>query len=547
MFIFLASPTTDSTPQNKPDRPPPSGSKMLITNNKTSATFGSKDSLNDTGIITTGNVAAYRKSLENKVLDISGGSNVPVEKGIRKSFDAKNDFRKSLENLDEKSRITAIPPPVLSKKPSVPIKKSPTVSSVAGNIFSGLKQKVVSKNDHRTSSTNDSLDGIGSSRLPGSQVADNNERGIVGERIRRESSEDFDQVERAGSILPDMRAGRVKAPKRRPPTNSMANTSGGSGDSDHLTYQNGNGGDVDAEARNESSLDEDGGAKPKPRNWEKHKVPWMDELKASQAKKTSPNVDPRSPESQKQSATTIVEHETSEKFDMSKSFSSSYVSSSHHKKAAEISNFEIRSNSVDVKGVAQTTSSVGGFEVIHRKETNHGIDNGMARSMSAITTSKNSFSSSNSSSSTESSSTSTTNSPAVTITEESLKVRPTSVNLRNRSISPIGRSAIKSMHASSPPIITESSTKLGLLHHHNNDLPPPVPTTVLPSSPSTVTSENVCSRVQELELKVAKLEKLVQVQNHTIEDLLRSVKDESDKVKTLKGELDKYAQCVTQV
>lgn len=524
---------------------------MLITNNKTSATFGSKDSLNDTGIITTGNVAAYRKSLENKVLDISGGSNVPVEKGIRKSFDAKNDFRKSLENLDEKSRISAIPPPVLSKKPSVPVKKSPTVSSVAGNIFSGLKQKVVSKNDHRTSSTNDSLDGIGNSKLIGSQVADNNERGIVGERIRRESSEDFDQVERAGSILPDMRAGRVKAPKRRPPTNSMANTSGGSGDSDHLTYQNGNGGDVDADARNESSLDEDGGAKPKPRNWEKHKVPWMDELKASQAKKTSPNVDARSPESHKQNATTIIEHESSEKFDMSKSFSSSYVSSSHHKKAAEISNFEIRSNSVDVKGVAQTTSSVGGFEALHRKETNHSIDNGMARSMSAITTSKNSFTSSNSSSSTESSTTavsSTTNTTAATTTEESLKVRPTSVNLRNRSISPIGRSAIKSMHASSPPIITESSAKLGLLHHHNNnDLPPPVPSTVLPSSPSTVTSENVCSRVQELELKVAKLEKLVQVQNHTIEDLLRSVKDESDKVKTLKGELDKYAQCVTQV
>lgn len=527
---------------------------MLITNNKTSATFGSKDSLNDTGIITTGNVAAYRKSLENKVLDISGGSSVPVEKGIRKSFDAKNDFRKSLENLDEKSKIAAIPPPVLSKKPSVPIKKSPTVSSVAGNIFSGLKQKVVSKNDHRTSSTNDSLDGMGSSKLIGSQIADNNEKGIVGERIKRESSEDFDQVERAGSILPDMRAGRVKAPKRRPPTSSTANTSGGSGDSDHLTYQNGSSGDVDADARNESSMDEDGGAKPKPRNWEKHKVPWMDELKASQAKKTSPSVDARSPESQKHSAatTTIVEHDTSEKFDMSKSFSSSYVSSSHHKKAAEISNFEIRSNSVDVKGVAQTTSSVGGFEALHRKETNHSIDNGMARSMSAITTSKNSFSSSNSSSSTESSSTavsSTANVIAATTNEESLKVRPTSVNLRNRSISPIGRSAIKSMHASSPPIITESSAKLGLIHHHhnNNDLPPPVPSTVLPSSISTVTSENVFSRVQELELKVAKLEKLVQVQNHTIEDLLRSVKDESDKVKTLKGELDKYAQCVTQV
>lgn len=64
---------------------------------------------------------------------------------------------------------------------------------------------------------------------------------------------------------------------------------------------------------------------------------------------------------------------------------------------------------------------------------------------------------------------------------------------------------------------------------------------------TTVTADNVCSRVVELELRVSQLEKLAQRQNHTIEQLLKSLKDESDKVKTLKHELDKYAQCVTQV
>lgn len=64
---------------------------------------------------------------------------------------------------------------------------------------------------------------------------------------------------------------------------------------------------------------------------------------------------------------------------------------------------------------------------------------------------------------------------------------------------------------------------------------------------SIVTADNVCSRVVELELRVSQLEKLAQRQNHTIEQLLKSLKDESDKVKILKHELDKYAQCVTQV
>lgn len=64
---------------------------------------------------------------------------------------------------------------------------------------------------------------------------------------------------------------------------------------------------------------------------------------------------------------------------------------------------------------------------------------------------------------------------------------------------------------------------------------------------TTVTVDNVCSRVVELELRVSQLEKLAQRQNHTIEQLLKSLKDESDKVKTLKVELDKYASCVTQV
>lgn len=55
---------------------------------------------------------------------------------------------------------------------------------------------------------------------------------VLGERIRRvgsavragdqqQSAADFDQVERGQQILADMRAGRAKAPKRRPPTSAI--------------------------------------------------------------------------------------------------------------------------------------------------------------------------------------------------------------------------------------------------------------------------------------------------------------------------------------
>ena len=57
----------------------------------------------------------------------------------------------------------------------------------------------------------------------------------------------------------------------------------------------------------------------------------------------------------------------------------------------------------------------------------------------------------------------------------------------------------------------------------------------------------MCNRVQDLETKVNKLEKLLSTQNQLIEDLTKSLKDESDKVRTLQKELEKYAQCVTQV
>lgn len=495
---------------------------MLISNNtvtsngKTSRkeSFGSKDSLNDSGII-TGNVAAFRKSLENKTLETT---TAPPDWVVRKSIDGKStsEIRKSLENLDERK---STPPPVLTKKPVVPMKKSPTVGSVAGNIFSGLKQKVKSVEQKMTH--HDSLDGVGASKM-GSQVADNQEKGIIGERLKKDKDDsEFDQVERS-SILQDMRAGRAKAPKRRLPT-SNTNSIGES-----LTYENGDSATPSVTSQ-DSKSDEDV-AKPKQREWEKHKAPWMEELKASQAKKTSPGMEPRSPDAHSKSQ----DHDNDNKFEMSKSISNSFVSSSH-KKLPETNNFEIRSNSVDVK----TSNAFDAFQNNNGNPSNNLMkkdnENVMAKSMTSMATKI---------------SISETSATTVNVDENSnnniSKIRPTSVTLRNRSISPIGRIPIKSEHGIGNNITTSTATittsKTSSLNH---DMPPSgVSTTVLSAA---ISSDNVCSRVVELELRVQTLEKLVQKQNATIEELLKSIKDESDKVKILKHELEKYAQCVTQV
>ncbi|XP_059620996.1 SH3 domain-containing kinase-binding protein 1 [Phlebotomus argentipes] len=466
-FVFVLPPEASPSKESgiKPDRPPPA-SKMIIqktTNNSNSInssrkdSFGSKDSLNESGIV-TGSVAAHRKSLESKSVD-------PIaEKPPRKSFDTKSsvDMRKSMENLDEKK---ATPPPVLSKKPSVPIKKSPTIGSVTTNIF-GLNKKV--KPAENKTSNLDNPDGGASSKMGSPQVADNNEKGVVGERITRSFGEsDFDQVERSSGVLKDMRANRAKLPKgRRPPTSAL-NSSGES------SMLNGSSGSIEEHNNSkDTSQSEDELVKPKAREWEKNKAPWMAELKANQAKKTSPSFD-----STKSPAEVTSGGENTERMDMSKSFSSSFMASSQ-KRTSE--SFEVRSNSVDVKSTS--------FEV--KKE------DVMTKSVSAVSTKI-----------------------AVPDNEEPVsKPRPASVavSLRNRSSSPM-----RQLSAGRPPSM---GTEVVAENAHQSE-----------------------SKVGELEQRVAKLERIVQSQGITIEDLVRRLRDESDKVKTLKAELEKYAQCVTQV
>lgn len=491
---ILATPTKE-----RPERPP-IGTKTIITTNSTSTTikspnpttnsyrkdsFGSKDSLNDSSNMINsergslfGNVAAHRRSLETKSLEVT------AEKPPRKSLiitDANKtpgDIRKSLENLDEKKTT---PPPVLTKKPTVPIKKSPSVSTVAGSIFSGLKSKVKGV-ESKLHSSNDKIDGIGSSKLTGaSQVADSNEKGVIGERIRKDDN-DFDHVERGGSVLQDVRQNRAKAPKRRPPTSAGTVI----GDSNNNVSMNGshleaNNSDPEPASPVPAERQDDELAKPKAREWEKHRAPWMAELKANQAKKTSPIIEPRSsPDDEKQ--------------DMSKSFSSSFAQKKQE-------TFEVRAASMEVKS--------GNFEVFKKPEKEAATTISTSIDANAKSTTKISISENSSSVMTSK-------------VEESTTVRPTSVSLRNRSISPISRTSL-------------------------NHLPKPSPASGAVTATHLSGAGDSGSRVNELEQRVNKLESLVTSQNATIDELKKMLKDESEKVRALKSDLEKYAQCFTQV
>ncbi|XP_026832966.1 serine-rich adhesin for platelets isoform X3 [Drosophila erecta] len=476
--------------------------------------FGSRDSLNDilseTGLA-TGNVAAQRKSLENKNLDLTKppGVGASVAIGQQRSSTSSattssaptiatgltsSSVSKSMENmLDEK--VKSPPPPVLSKKPSVPLKKTPTGGvPVAGNLLGGKKKNPEGK--LTTAVSHDLADGLAASKML-SGANQLSESGAAGNVVMRRAATiavedtDFDRVERS-SILTDMRQGRVKAPKRRPPSAAI-NVLGES--NNNSVYVNGSGMSGSGGAGSASELSEDGGAggktsddnstgeepqlaKPKPREWEKKKAPWMEELKASQVtrKKTSPSVEPRG---------ASVAERTSKLFAAEQAVSSNSSSTTTKVQSSAVTSSMFVENSTTSSSVITSSSHT---------TTNDAI---MSRSLSAAKV------------------------QTASSDEETRATRPNSLAIRNqRSVSPL----VKSSNASSSQSQEEKPSNQ--LNNHQ---------------------DTGSSRVTQLEQRVDKLEGLVLNQQRTIEELVNALKSEAERVKILRSELDKYAQCVTQV
>lgn len=423
------------------------------------------------------------------------------------------------------------------------------------------------------------------------QVADNVDKHVQGERISMHA--DFDHVkERSTGVLKDMRANRAKLPKgRRPPSGAVGNSS--SVDLPGLMRNGAGGGSTGSMDEGMSQSQYSGGhassqsedellqVKPKPREWEKNRAPWMAELKASQMKKTSPsslesgsNLG-RSPDAKRdveehhqqssaamfasmtssvsnENTTTTAMAASGEKFDMSKSFSSSYglmtSNQSHHqqqvtttgvtgtgsnnsnnitnniKKEESVSS---RSQSVDVQN---RNSLAGGGDAMRSKsmimpiigaQRQQSEEAGSMTSTAVITSSQSSGQQQSSASS-----------------------RPTSVNLRNQSVSPIGgiRTSNSSLNVNKAKVSAIGSD-LNNAPMENNNV-----TVGGQQQQQSSTIANGKATLHETDAqRITQLEGRVQSLEGTVQNLMRLLKDESDKVKTLKTELEKYAQCVTQV
>lgn len=399
--------------------------------------------------------------------------------------------------------------------------------------------------------SHDVSDGLAGSKLVGGQLP---ESGASGNVVMRRAATiavedtDFDTVER-GSILQDMRAGRVKAPKRRPPSaainvlgesnnNSVyVNGSGMASSASELSEDGGVGGKQATGSSDDNSMGEEPQlAKPKPREWEKKKAPWMEELKASQVtrKKSSPNVEPRG-------GPVSVAERTSKLFATDQATvvtSSSNTSTSSNTTASKVQSSAVTSSSIMQQSmiVESSTSSSSSSQkmesattnIINSSSSNNSHDAIMSKSMSAAKT------------------TATTSiAPAAAVAaapiaaptamssdEESRATRPKSLAIRNRSVSPL----VKTSNNASSTQQAERSNNVSM-----NDSPA---TSLLNNHQSNL---DALPRVQELECRLDKLETTVLTQQRTIEELIRTLREETERVRVLRGELDKYAQCVTQV
>lgn len=294
----------------------------------------------------------------------------------------------------------------------------------------------------------------------------------------------------------------------------------------------------------------------------------MDELRASQAKKISPNaIDFAATRSLDHDTAhvTVTERSaathqhTASSFDMSKSFSQRLSTEYNHldelpppapNSVAENLLVNQSSNSSGIVNVSTSSSihtsaslmarSMSGLSIGSKLPFGAGtaINNTSISSSAAASTTTTSTATAISSTLVSTASTSSAEQPTAASADSAghaRKPRPTSVSLRNRSSSPIGRQ-LAALHISgSPPVAGKDAT------------PPPPATAKEAGAGVPVTTDNVCPRVAELEQRVARLERVVQQQHAVIEEAQRTARDEAERVRALRAELDKYAQFVTQV
>lgn len=254
----------------------------------TETTPNTSKSPTTTTTTTANKVAVQRKSLEAS----------PPHNNAHKTSVATTTANPTISSTESKTT-----PPVPSKKPNLiaGLKKSPSGSASGGSgsagLFSEIKRKLVDVVDGATGSKNNKT----------TESENNNATTRVGPSATDEENE-FDHVERR-PLLHDVRASRAKAPGRRPPTTLFKddddvlclnnnNNSTSHSDYNNVELRSHDNADGPVAANRESLVlssgdSTDGSAAtaeikpPKLREWEKHKAPWLEEMKLNQAKRTS--------------------------------------------------------------------------------------------------------------------------------------------------------------------------------------------------------------------------------------------------------------------
>ncbi|XP_013200203.2 SH3 domain-containing kinase-binding protein 1 isoform X2 [Amyelois transitella] len=259
-FVQLLPPKVKSdTEEKKPDRPPSKTPNALypILNKYSESTASIKE-------LTTSRISMHK---ENTVSKESSTQSTVTH--TNKSESEKTVHSDTTPDGTLDGQI---------KKPPVPLKKSPTLSSGVGGLFSGLKSKMLSSTEKEKSSSTTVSSGSSSGgewdRPDGGAASKAAAAGVP----HTPNTNTFDHVER-NSMLNDPRARRVKAPRRRPPSQSLRDDT-----PQQIGLSNGHEVPTAPEKPPPEKMEE---IKPRAREWEKHKAPWMEELKLNQAKKTS--------------------------------------------------------------------------------------------------------------------------------------------------------------------------------------------------------------------------------------------------------------------
>ncbi|XP_055908730.1 SH3 domain-containing kinase-binding protein 1 [Eupeodes corollae] len=219
-------------------------------------------------------ISAQRMSLDS--LTFANLTNSSSSDRKNENFELKAEEDKRRGYSDEKKA----PPPHPNKKATIIVKKS--IANVTG-----LRHKIKNA-DHKTTFHQDSNDSSQSIEFS-YETKSKEEKTASFDEIHGNNSE-FDKVQRT-SILSDIRARRVKAPKRRPPSSSTNLTPLNSVTVNLINDKNVGFNELE---NNETASFIVEQIKTTNLDWEVQKLPWIEELKASQIKtKSLPFIEPR--------------------------------------------------------------------------------------------------------------------------------------------------------------------------------------------------------------------------------------------------------------